>query len=93
MYAKEKQEKKNAETAFKRILNKMYNDEKYSPNEMVKPTVYYSKPFSPEPKISKSHHKKGASTYTGLDMTIAGYSSKPMSPNCRSNLVDYSTLT
>jgi hypothetical protein len=92
MYAKEKQEKKNAEIAFKRILNKMYNDEKYSPNEISKNVIYYSNPVSPEPKIYKPHHKKTASNYGGLDVSTVGYSSNPMSPKIRSTPVDYSLL-
>jgi hypothetical protein len=90
MYAKEKQEKKNAEIAFKRILNKMYNDEKYSPNEISK--NYYSNPVSPEPKIFKPHPKKVASNYVGLDVSTVGYNSNPMSPKIRSTPLGYSLL-
>jgi hypothetical protein len=92
MYAKEKQEKKNAEIAFKRILNKMYNDERYSPHEMSKNVVYYSNPVSPQPKIYKTHPKKAESNYVGLDISTVGYSSNPMSPKIRSTPVDYSLL-
>ena len=58
MYSKEKQDKKNAEIAFKRILNKMYNEEKYIPNDIPKVFSYHSKPMSPEPKMQKSGKKK-----------------------------------
>lgn len=81
MYRKEKAEKKNAEIAFKRILNKMYNEEKYSPTNIPKPLIYHSKPFSPEPKIHHNHKKDLNSTVkAGLDLTTMAYSSKPMSP-------------
>lgn len=69
MYVREKQDKKNAEIAFKRILNKMYNNEKFTPNEPVKANKYYSHQVSPHERDVHKHQKANRKI-----------SSKPMSP-------------
>jgi len=83
MFMKEKDDKKNAEIAFKRILNKMYNDEQYMPADIPTVFSYHSKPSSPQQRnqITKSGKKRGINTVTeGLDLTTHGYGSKPLSP-------------
>ena len=91
MYTKEKQEKKNAEIAFKRILDKMYNEEKYAPNDIPKVFSYHSKPTSPEPKMPKSGKKRGMKTMmSGFDLATIDYNIKPMSPpNVRNSSNNY----
>jgi hypothetical protein len=78
MYFEEKQRRETAELAYKRILNKFFSQEKFSINEPVKPSKFYSKQVSPEGRDEYKYSK--ASRRAGLDLSKNYFSPKALSP-------------